>query len=334
MDNPADHLRHLVLGARVAQCIAIVARLRIADLLRDGPLTIGEIATSTGAHGPSLYRVMRLLASEGVFEEVAREQFALTPAAAFLRSDVPGSLRAWAVYEGADFTWWAWGDLGHTVLTGEPAFEHVFGMPYFAYLADHPESAGVFQDNMAAETRLTAEAVAAAWDLSNVQTLIDVGGGRGALLIEALRRYPCLRTTLVDQPGVVAEARQILAGAGVADRCSCQAGDFFHEVPAGGDVYILKSILHDWDDERTLAILRTCRRAMAGTSRLMVIEAIIPPGNEPDYGKSLDVIMLALLRGRERTEAEYRALLEDAGFTLDRTVPTASYLTILEASPA
>lgn len=333
-ESPVERLRHLVIAGRVTQGITVAATLGIADLPRDGPRTVEDLATAAGAHAPSLYRILRLLASEGIFAEGEGRHFELTPMAMPLLSDVPGSLRARAVYEGADFTWRAWGDLLHMVRTGEPAFEHIFGMPYFAYLTGYPEAAAVFNSHMAGETRLTAEAVAQDYDFSGVQTVVDVGGGRGALLIDILRMHPHLRGILIDQPPVVVEAAQFIEAAGVAARCETVGGDFFSAVPAGGDCYILKSILHDWDDESALRILRTCRRAMPPKSRLLVVEALIPPGNATGMGKSLDIIMLALVHGRERTELEYRDLLGQAGFRPGRVIPTGPYLHIMEAAIA
>ena len=331
--TPGEDLLRLLLGFRVSQAIVVAAELGLADLLASGPRTTDDLAAAAGVHAPSLYRVLRLLASEGVFAETEAGRFALTPMAAALRRDAPGPVRAHALQIGQGAVWRAWGSLGHAVRTGATAFEHVHGVDFFGYYRQHPEARARFDQLMAAQTAAAARAVAAAYDFSPLRTVVDVGGGRGALAIGLLEAHPHLRGIVFDQPAVVAEARPAIEAAGVTERCETVGGDFFAAVPEGGDAYLLKYILHDWDDERALAILRACRRAMPDDGRLLVVEVLVPRGNGPSYAKSLDVNMLVNLGGRERTEAEYRALYAAAGFDLTRTIPAQGELHILEGIP-
>jgi ubiquinone/menaquinone biosynthesis C-methylase UbiE len=331
--SPAADLRRLIVGYRLSQALHVAARLGVADLLKNGPMSVDELARAVGAHPESLYRLMRLLASEGVFAESGARRFELTPFAVPLQNDVPGSLRARAIFDCEEAQWKAWGDLMHSVATGEPAFDRTHGTSFFDYLKAHAAVASGFNAVMADQTALWAQAVVEAYDFSELGTLVDVGGGHGGLLAAILAAHPPVRGILYDQPHVVAGARSKLEAAGVADRCDIIEGDFFKRVPAGGDAYLLKHILHDWDEPRCEEILRNCRRAMLEVGRLLVVETLIPSGNEPSYGKYLDLNMLVLLTGRERTEAEYGKLLEATGFTLSRVIWTRSELSILEATP-
>jgi len=228
----------------------------------------------------------------------------------------------------------AWGDVLHSVLTGQPAFEHHFGMPVFAYYAQHPESDRVLNEALAGYTHQVARGVAGTYDFSPFGTVVDVGGGYGALLATILRSNPKARGILFDQPHVVTGAEELLTAAGVADRCARIGGDFFSAVPGGGDAYLLSQILHDWDDDRSVAILRQCRRAMASHGKLLVVEYVLPPGNEPFFGKWLDLHMLVVASGRERTAAEYDTLFRAAGFALARVLPTPVGPSVVEAVPA
>lgn len=322
----------MMTGYWVSQALYVVARLRIADLLTGGAHSIDALAASCGAHPATLYRVLRALASVGVFTETTHQTFALTPLAALLRSDGPDSMRALALLY-ADEQYRAWEELLHSVQTGEPGFERCFGAPYFDYLAGHPGADAVFNDAMTGWSNQLASGVAAAYDFSSFRTIVDVGGGYGALLSSILQRTPAARGVLFDQEHVIARAAQQLEQAGMAQRCTAVAGDFFASVPADGDIYVLAQILHDWDDEHSLAILRNIRRVMPAHGRLLVIEFAIPAGNEPSFGKWLDIHMLVLLQGRERTAEEYAALFERAGFTLGQVLPTLPGPAIIEALP-
>jgi hypothetical protein len=332
--TPGEQLRHLLFGYRVSQAIGVAAELGIADVLGSGPRSAEELARATGVDGPSLSRVLRLLASEGVFAETEDGRFALTPMAEALRSDVPGSLRPLAVFNSGEPYWRSWAHLAHAVRTGQPAFEHVHGMDFFSYYRQHPEEWALFDQMMAAQTAAVTRTVAAAYDFSRVRTVVDVGGGNGTLVLGLLAAHPHLHGVVFDQPAVAARAEEAIAAAGLADRCQAVGGDFFVAVPEGGEAYLLKYILHDWDDERSIAILRACRQAMPADGRLLVIELLIPPGNNPSYAKSQDVNMLTNLGGRERTVEEYGTLFTAAGFALTETIPIQGELHLIEGAPA
>lgn len=333
--SAATTLRRLIIGYRLSQAISVAAQLGVADLLKNGPQSADELARHTGTHSPSLYRVLRLLASEGLLAEAKDGRFHLLPLGEPLRADVPGSLRHRAIFDGAAANWQAWGELIHSVTTGEPAFNHVWHAGLFDYVNRDPELAASFNGFMAAQTTAVAQAVLDAYDFSGVDTLVDVGGGYGALVVSVLAAHPAMRGVLFDLPHVVAEGRSRLAAAGLAARCAAIGGSFFDAVPEGGDAYALKFILHDWDDERCREILTHCRRVMPVHGRLLIVEAIIRPGNAPDYGKYMDLTMLVMTEGgRERTESEYRALLTATGFRLTRVIPTTSDVCVIEALPA
>jgi hypothetical protein len=321
---PAVALRQLSTGFWISQAVAVVAELGIADLVQDGPKTCEELAALTGAHPGALYRLLRAVASVGVFVEEAPGRFSSTPTAALLSANLPHSWRAAAVMSGQAWAWQPWGALLYSVKTGQPAFEHVFGMAFDTYLEEHPDAADLFQAFMNVATAEEASAVAPVYDFKSSQTVVDVGGGRGALLAAILKANPHLRGILFDAPHVVAGARGFLETHGVAERCDLAGGDFFAAVPAGGDAYLLKWILVSWDDERCVSILKNCRRAMLGHGKVLVIERLIPPGNEPFFGKLADLNLLVMYRGRHRSEPEYRRLFQQAGFELTRIIPTPS----------
>jgi hypothetical protein len=320
-------------GFWLSQCIHVAARLGLADLLKDGPRPIADLAADTDTHAPSLYRMLRGLASVGVFAEDAQGRFGLTPLAEVLRSDVPGSMRAAAVMMG-DEHYRAWGDFLACVRTGQTAFDRVFGKPVFDYLAEHPEAARVFDAAMVSVHGAETAAMLDAYDFRGVGTLVDVGGGNGSLLIETLRRHGQMRGVLYDRPDVVERARAYLEAAGLTERCTAVGGNFFESIPPGGDAYLMRHIIHDWDDEKSLTILKNCRKVIGQTGRLLVVESVIAPGNGPDFAKLLDLNMLVVPGGKERTEAEYRALYAAAGFRLARVVPTRAGVGVIEGLPA
>jgi hypothetical protein len=325
-------LLQLASGSWIGQAVHVAAKLGIADLLEDGPKSPATLAEATGAHAGTLHRLLRALASLGVFAEDADGRFALTSLAEGLRTNAPGSLRAYAIMMGEDWHWRAWGELLNAVRTGQPAFEHVFGCHMFSYFGEHPEAARVFDAAMTSRTGQETAAVIAAYEWPASATIVDVGGGQGALLAAILARNPDVHGVLFDMPHVIAAARGLIEEAGLADRCELAAGDFFERVPAGGDLYLLKRVVHDWDDERASAILRSCRAAMGDRSRLLVIEHILPPGNAPSWGKLLDLQMLVLTPGgRERDEAGFRALLASTGLRLERIIPAGPTASLIEA---
>jgi hypothetical protein len=317
-------------GYWVSRSIYVAAKLGIADLLKDSPKSCDELATATGTNAPSLYRVLRALASLGVFAETQPNHFTLTPLATCLQSDVPDSIRAYVIMQGEE-QYRAWGEFMHSVQTGGSCFEHIYGMNLFEYLAQNPESAKIFDESMTNLSVIQSAAITASYDFSSIQTLVDVAGGEGLLIASILKSNPTLKGVVFDQPHVIERAKRFLEAEGVLKRCQLAAGNFFESVPEGGDAYILKYIIHDWDDERAIAILKQCHKVMPANGKILVAEQVIPPGNQPFRGKLLDLTMLAVTPGgRERTEAEYRALFEKAGFKLTRIVPTQDEMSIIE----
>jgi hypothetical protein len=311
----------------------VATELVIADLLKDGPQTIEELARATEAQQQSLYRLLRMLAGYGVFAEESPGRFQLTPAAALLQTRVPGSLHDAVKMVGdmaGDGSWWsAVGHLRHSVLTGEPVFSYVHGMGFFEFLTQHPEASKWFDRGLANFATPENTAIVGAYDFTPFQRVVDVGGGQGGLLAEIMKAHPAVRGTLYDRAEVVQEPAY-LTGAGLIDRCEIVGGDFFKSVPTGGDAYILKRILHDWSDQRCVQILRTCREAMGEKTRILVVDAVVPPGNESHPSKVMDILMMALVEGRERTEEEFRELYRQAGLKLTRVVATPSVLSIVE----
>jgi SAM-dependent methyltransferase len=325
-------LRRLIAGWWVSKAVHVAAKLGIADLLAGGPMQVAELARATQTHEPSLYRLLRALASLGIFAETERG-FELTPIADHLRSDSPSSVRGLAMLHGEPWHWRAWEDALHSVKTGEPAFDRAHGEDFFGFLRDHRDAAAVFDEAMSGISRSQHAAIVDAYDFSGIDHLVDVGGGHGTLLALVLSAYPNLTGTLFDLPDVVEGARPALERAGVADRCEVVGGDFFESVPSG-DAYLLAHVVHDWRDPEAARILANCRRSIAPRGRLVLTEIVIPPGNEFSHGKLLDLEMLVCFTGRERTEAEYARLLDAAGFRLTQVVPTAGDDSAIEAVPA
>jgi hypothetical protein len=338
MDNPNEEaaatLNQLIDGYRITQMIHVAAKLGLADLLADGPQSSGDLAAQTHTHAPALYRLLRALSSFGVFREEAPDRFALTALAEPLRTEVPSSVRGVALFAGEPQSWLPWGDLAHTVTTGESAFRHVFGVDNWTYRSTHPEANATFNAFMTSNSLRDIAAILAAYDFGGFTTLVDVGGGQGALLAGILQAHPALRGVLFDQPHVVALAPPVLEAAGITDRCTVVAGDFFQAVPPGGDIYVLRRIIHDWDDAESAAILRQCHRAMSAEGTLLLIEGVIQPANQPDVTKLSDINMMVSQGGRERTAEEYAALLAEAGFRMTRVLPTEWRSSIVEAVPA
>ena len=332
--KPQQQMLDLITGYWVSQMVFVAARLGIADVLAKGPKTPAAVAEQVGAHAPFVHRLLRALASVGVFAETPASRFRLTPTAATLRSGMPGSLRDFALAVIDDYMWDAWGDLAHGLQTGAVPFEHVHGRPIFSYLMSQPDKERTFAAAMANISGPENGAVARAYDFRRVGKLVDVGGAHGHLLATILRRHRKLRGVLYDQPQVVAGAAGSGFLAGLEGRVDVQGGDFFASVPAGADAYMMKYIIHDWDDDRCVRLLGLCRQAMAPGARVLVIENVVEPGNRPGWAKLLDINMMTCLTGKERTKAEFRDLLARAGLTLRRVVPTASPISVLEATAA
>ncbi|HVF02191.1 MAG TPA: methyltransferase [Rubrobacteraceae bacterium] len=332
--SPRDALLRMNNAFQASQAIHVAATLGIADLLEDGPRSADELAEATGTHGPTLYRLLRALASVGVFAEQTDGRFGSTPFAEYLRTDAPGSLRGWAMYIGQPSFWTSWGHLLDSVRTGEPAFPEVNGTNAWEYLAAHPEESAIFDAAMTGLSAGVAEAVVQSYDFSGSSVLVDVGGGEGTLLAAILAANPALRGILFDQSHVVARAEDLLVRTGVADRCEVVSGSFFEAVPGGADAYLLKSIIHDWDDPAAIEILRKCRAAIAETGKLLLVEFVIEPGNEPDRAKFSDLNMLVMLGGQERTADDFERLYAEAGFRLTDIIRTGSAFDIIEGVPA
>jgi SAM-dependent methyltransferase len=308
----------------------VAAKLGLADLLADGPHSSAELAQSLGAHAPSLHRILRGLVVLGVCAEEEDGRFGLTALGTCLHTEMPESFRGSVILCGEESVG-AWCGLHHSAMTGETAFNHVFGMSQWEHRVQHPELNEYFNAGLSEGAMQAAGALLAAYDLSPFRTIADVGGGHGALLAAILKAHPSVTGILYDQPHVVAGGQAYLEAAGVAARCQVVGGDFFERVPEGADAHILKSVIHDWDDERSLAILRNCHRALRPQGRLLLVERIMPLRAEQDpaviWG---DLNMLAMTGGRERTQGEYSTLLAAAGFSLGRVVPTRSGLSVIE----
>ncbi|MGN6561384.1 MAG: methyltransferase [Thermomicrobiales bacterium] len=331
----AATIRQLMARKDASRLLYVAVELGLAELLGDGSHDSAALAAAAGADPDALRRVLRGLAQLGVVAQDEDGHFTLTPLGACLRADAPDSQRAYVRWNGHPLWLQMWAHLLDTVHTGRAAFEHAFGTDLFAYLAAHPDVAAAFHGGMAAVTAGAEDAILAGYDFAPLATLVDVGGGTGALLAAILRAYPQARGQILDRPDVRAEAEATIAAAGLGARCAFVAGDFFAAVPAGADAYILKAILHDWDDARSLAILRACRRAIPPHGRLLVIDQLLPMGAAATYETiMLDINMLAVLGSRQRTEGEHRALFEQAGFRLARVVPLASGDSLVEGVPA
>jgi hypothetical protein len=331
-DLSAD-LSKLLMGFRVSQAIHVAATLGLADLLASGPKTCGELAQATDTHPLALYRLMRALSSAGVFRELDHRRFELTPIGELLRSDVAGTQAPMAQLVGRPNYWQAWGNLLHAVRSGETAFNHVHGADVWEYRASHTQEGEVFDRAMAAHTEQFAVAALAACDFSRFAHVVDVGGGDGTFLAEILQAHPRAQGTLFDQPQTVARAESSLELLGLSTRCQTVGGNFFVDVPEGGDAYLLKWILHDWDDRASVDILRACRRAMKPDAALIVFERLIGPPNTASEGKFVDLNMLVLTGGRERTRDEFADLFDQSGFRLVSVTPTSTPLFVIEGVP-
>jgi hypothetical protein len=338
-EDPADALPahvqviQMATGFLRSRALYAAAELGLADHLADGPGRAEDVADATGAHAPSLRRLMRALAHWGILSTEEGGRFSLTPLGAALRSDAPGEARSTVRTVAGDGFWNAVAELPATLDDGEPGFEKAFGTSWFEHLADHPEEASHFNDTMIGFHGAEPPAVAEAYDFSDAETVVDVGGGTGHMLATICERHPGPEGVLFELPRVVREAPALLEERGVAERVTCEAGSFFEEVPEGGDVYILSHILHDWPRDRCLAILRNCRAAMGPDSRLLIVEMVLPE-EPPHPGYELDMVMLALTGGRERTADEYGALLNEAGLSLERVLSTDSPVSVVEAARA
>lgn len=343
--NLAATLRNLVMPARlrrllrlnaqitgywVTQAIYVVAKLGVCDRIGDGAKSAAELAQATHADADALYRVLRALAGEGIFRELPGRRFALTRLGEHLRGDTSGTLRAWAIDNGEPWHWRAWGDILHTVKTGQTALEHTSGARLFGFLERDPDAAAIFDAAMADLATIDNLALVSGYAFGRMSKVVDVGGGNGALLISILRSYPQLRGVLFDRPEVARAARDKIERKGMSARCEVVEGDFFQSVsPAGANAYLLKQVLHDWSDDRAAAILRNCANVMHDDSRLLIVELVVP-AQGPAIAKLTDLEMLVMTGGRERTADEYRSLADAAGLRIDKFHATRTPFTIIE----
>jgi hypothetical protein len=325
---PINPFQYIYPGLLAAQAIHAAAELRIPDLLASGPRTAAELASDCGAHEPTLERLLRALTSLDMFQRTPDGRYRNTPLSEVLRTDHPQSLRSEAMYLPAPFLWLPLGELAESVRTGEPAFERVFKQSFFEYLAGHPDEAAVFNRVMTQEIAWTTPALLKAYDFSRFKCLVDVGGGQGAFLRDLLAATPKLQGVLFDQPQVVAGADKLLKG-DVAARMKIVGGSFFDGVPEGGDVYLLKRILHDWADKDAARILGNVRRVIGADGTLLLLESLVDSAAHP---AGLTDMMMLVIGGRERTQADFRLLLQSAGFSLSRIIP-AGAASLIECLP-
>ncbi len=312
----------------------MAAKLGIADRLADGPKSAEEMAGPAEVHATSLYRILRTLAGEGVFAERDDGRFELTAMAEWLRSDKPGSLRGWTTMRGEPVLWRSWGEILHSVKTGCPAFNHVFGMQAFEYFAQNPDVAAMFDDAMRSVSGVKYGAVAEVYDFSGIGTLVDVGGGNGGLMTAILKANPRMKGIIAELPHVAENARKHVEAVGLSKRCQCVAIDMFESVPVG-DACIMANVIHDWDDQCSQIILKNCRNAMSEQRKVLLVELVLSPANTPHLSKLADLEMLVMTEGgKERTEQEYTKLYAAAGLRLTRVIPTGSQWSIVEGVPA
>lgn len=319
-------------GFRSTQVMYVIAKLSLADHLTDGPLSPVELASRVDVDAVSLGRVLRLAAFYGLVAERPGGRFELSQFGRPLRSGGDDSIKAGAIMLGEEH-YGAWGDLLHSVKTGEPAFDHVYGAPFFEYMAVHPETQATFDAAVSVGTEVFLDALPDSFEFSTARLLVDVGGGNGSLSALILKRHPALEAVIYDQPQVLAAADCYLTDAGVRSRCRLEPGDFFTSVPEGGDVYLMSNIVHDWDDERALRVLRNCRASMRPDSALLLLEAVLPEHGHPSRAAMADVNMLVLLTGRERTEEQYGSLLAQADLRLTRVIPVSERESLIESRP-
>jgi len=330
---PQAQLMQMAMGFTAPFLLRAAAQLRLADQLADGPKTAERLAVITGTHAPALYRLLRALACIGVFSQDESDRFALTELAKPLCSNAHGSVRTSVLSITGDLFIIPWSKLLYSVQTGQSAFDKHFGVPFFDYLTAHPDEAAMFSDFLIGINSADAPAIAAAYDFSSCSHIADIGGATGHILATILEKHSGPRGTVFDLPHNRSGAVELIQSRGMSDRISFVSGSFFESIPAGSDLYILSHVIHDWGEAECLSILGNCHRAMSPDSRLLIVEAVLPEGNAFHPGKMLDITMLALTPGQERTESEYRALLEKANFTLKRVIPTNSMIGILEAVP-
>jgi hypothetical protein len=324
-------MRLMAMGYLIPRCLHAVAELDIATRLGHTGRTAHDLAQEAGAHGPTLHRVMRALASVGVFKETDAGRFEHTKLSETLRADAQSSLRPWVLMFGDETAWRSWGAFSHSVQTGAPAFEYLYGANCFEHLAGEPERSRVFDQAMSTVTSLTSDATLKAYNFSSIKLLVDVGGGNGTMLCSILKASPSMRGIIFDLPQVESSAIKYVDAQGLADRCDFLGGSFFEAIHQGADAYLLQRVLHDWDDEHCVRILKTCAHAAARGTKVLISEAIIQSGNAPFIGKLTDLHMLVMTHGgRERTLEEYQSLLAKSGWSYTKAITTDSPYSMIE----
>lgn len=329
---PPAHMLQLITAYWISQAVGAAAKLGLADQLADGSRSASEVATSVNAEPQSVYRVMRMLASIGVFTMDANDRFGLTPLGDTLRGGVPGSMKNFAIAQTSPGHWLPWGQMSEAVRTGRPTSTSALGMDLWDWYAAHSEEGEFFNRAMGDLSSGVSGEVTGSYDFSHFETVLDVGGAHGILLGAILRANPHMRGILFDLPHVTATAADSLSAQGIEQRCELVTGDFFASVPPGADIHVLKQIIHDWSDEECTTLLRNCHRALKPGGKILLVEMVIPADNSPSMAQAMDMNMLVLLSGKERTELQYRDLLAAAGFRMERIIATRSPFSIIEAS--
>jgi len=323
-------LMQLITSSWITNLICVAAKLGIADLLSEKPKSCVELAKATETNERNLYRLLRALASVSIFEEIENKKFKMTPLASYLQTNHEVSMRPLAIMFSEEWHWKPWQNIYYSVKTGKTAFEHVYCLKLFEYLHREPEAAQSFNEAMTVMTKMCNAAILKSYDFSLNQKIVEVGGGHGSLIASILTANPKIHGILFDLPDVAADAKNIIESENLIDRCTIIGGNFFESVPSNGDLYILKNVIHDWDDEDAISILRNCHNAMMREGEILLIETVIPPANQPSFSKLLDLELVAIAGGRERTEVEYQTLLELSGFRLADIIATSSYLNIIK----
>ena len=327
-----EQLNRILIGAALSRAVCSIAEFGVADLIQVGqPQPVEHLAVATKTHEASLYRILRFMASHGIFQEFGNRTFGHTPLSIALRSDAPGSYRGAAQMFHHVFA--GWDGLHHSIQTGEPGFNKVFGAPIFNYIPTHPELGPIFDAGMGSLNFYETPAMLEAYDFTGIQVLADIGGGNGSLISALLSRYPSMQGILFDLGHVVQRAKEHLKAAGLADRCMVIEGNFFEIVPAGADAYLFRHIIHDWTDEQCAQILGHCRRVISANGKLLIVDCVVPGGNAASLSKDYDMTMLAFPGGQERTEAEFRSLLKASGFELTSITPTTTMISVVEGKP-
>jgi hypothetical protein len=330
-ESDRDVLWQAANAFRTTQALYVVAKLGIADLLRDGPKTSEDLARRAKAHPRSLFRLLRYLAGIGFFTQDKSNRFGLTPKSEPLLTDAPNSMRPMVIFLGED-QYLPTGALLHTVQTGETSFDHLNGMGHFEYLSKHPEASARFNAAMASGLR-QSENPLDRYDFSGRRVVVDVGGGRGDQIVSILRANPTMKGILFDLPQVASDARAYLEASGVADRCKLMTGDAFQSIPPGGDVYMMSRVLHDWADEKAALLVANCRKAIPKDGILLIRDSVLPEGDAPSPAKQMDITMLIMTGGHERSEEEWRTLLGASGFSFGKVRRTSSPFDLIEAHP-